>query len=198
MVTKLERKHLEEIVSIHSVSFKDFFLTSLGGHFLHLFYSEFLWHPSAIAYVFIENNLVKGFIVGSLNTSTFYKSILLRHCFYYALLTLPALIKKPKIFLRLIKALRYPQKYKNEKPSISVSILSIAVLPEEQGKGIGKKLINTFINACRNCNAKEISLSTDNKNNQLTKNFYESVGFNLNKTYVTSEKRSMNFYKKDL
>ncbi len=53
---------------------------------------------------------------------------------------------------------------------------SIAVLPEWQGKGVGKELLRFAINKCKKANCYKITLSANIKR-KAAHRFYESIGF---------------------
>ncbi len=73
-------------------------------------------------------------------------------------------------------------------------LMSIAVNPDEQGKGVGRQLISAFLQEARSCGASSVLLSTDAINNDAVNHFYLRAGFQILKVYVTPEKRQMNEY----
>lgn len=58
-----------------------------------------------------------------------------------------------------------------------VTLLNIAIAPDRQGKGLGRKLLDEFINFCQQKNADSIWLEVRQSNTRAV-NLYESVGFN--------------------
>lgn len=77
MIREARGLDIEQIVSIHVRTFEGFFLTFLGEKFLRLYYKGVIHHLEAIKFVYLEdNNEVKGFIVGAMNPSGFYKALL--------------------------------------------------------------------------------------------------------------------------
>ena len=73
-------------------------------------------------------------------------------------------------------------------------LMSIAVHPECQGQGIGKQLVNAFLEEAHQCGADYVNLTTDAENNDAVNIFYQSIGFNKYRTFTTPEKRIMNEY----
>ena len=76
--------------------------------------------------------------------------------------------------------------------------MSIAVLPEMKGKGIGKLLVQAFLKAATSRGIKQVDLTTDSENNHLINNFYRCLGFVFERTFITPEGRKMNEYVIDL
>jgi len=58
-----------------------------------------------------------------------------------------------------------------------VTLLNIAVAPDCQGKGLGRKLLDEFINFCQQKSADSIWLEVRQSNTRAV-NLYESAGFN--------------------
>ncbi|MBN2440806.1 MAG: GNAT family N-acetyltransferase [Spirochaetales bacterium] len=59
-------------------------------------------------------------------------------------------------------------------PNRKYEVTLFAVLPSMQGKGLGKELMNTFINKCIHDGVKRITLDTDEECNYQ---FYEHFGY---------------------
>mgnify|MGYP006162565829 FL=1 len=70
-------------------------------------------------------------------------------------------------------------------------MLSIGVLPEFKGLGVGKGLLIEFERAVLNAGAKRISLTTDIEKNQNVVNFYFSMKFKVYYEFITYPNRKM-------
>lgn len=192
MISFMTEVHLDEIVKIHMESFQGFFLTFLGERFLSLYYKRVIHSDKTIKLVYLENNEVKGFIIGIMNPSGFYSTLLRQDWFRFGFASVPAIFKKPKSFFRLMRALTKP--YTTPKNSNVAELSSIAVMPNAQDKGIGTQLIKTFIDNVKSHSVTAIYLTTDNSNNEAVNAFYQKIGFKLKRVFETPEKRVMNEY----
>ena len=76
--------------------------------------------------------------------------------------------------------------------------MSIAVLPNAQGKGAGKLLVSAFLEESKRRGLSQVNLTTDRNNNEAANHFYQKLGFSLSKSYTTPEGREMNEYAIDL
>ena len=76
--------------------------------------------------------------------------------------------------------------------------MSIAVAPEFQGHGIGKQLVETFCQELAARGEPAVCLTTDRDHNEATNQFYQRLGFELARTFITPEGRAMNEYVRNL
>jgi ribosomal protein S18 acetylase RimI-like enzyme len=74
------------------------------------------------------------------------------------------------------------------------TLMSIAVLPEAQGRGIGKDLTVAFLEEARRRGLAMVSLTTDRDGNEGVNRFYVNLGFQCTRSTVTPEGRTMNEY----
>lgn len=79
-IRKARREDLNTIVSIHLDCFESFFLTTLGGSFLNVFYKAFLKEPGVLL-VLLDNKEIKGFAAGSRKNRSFFKKLLVNNFF---------------------------------------------------------------------------------------------------------------------
>lgn len=132
---------------------------------------------SNYAIIITENNSIRGFLFGNSgserNLKSPYGGVSGSFRFFINLLFLRkvSLLKKLKIlyhgFLHEVRRSRIEPSRKNE-------LILFAVDPASQGKGYGKKLINSFIEYCKDNNASRIILETDEECNY---GFYKHLGF---------------------
>jgi ribosomal protein S18 acetylase RimI-like enzyme len=181
------------VVQIHCDGFPGFFLTFLGPAFLRLFYDQLLQDPTGIALVAtVDSDDIVGFVAGSTDQHTFYRRLAREKKWAFATAALGALGRRPAIAGRLLRALRRPRD--SQDASAGACLMSLAVRPSIQTRGIGRKLVEAFCRtvAARGINA--ICLTTDRDNNDQVNRFYLGQGFRVNRTYVTKENRRMNEY----
>lgn len=192
LIRPMQLQDVQDVVSIHLDSFENFFLSSLGAVFLRLLYSAILKDESGISIVCETEGEISGFAVGTDRPTGFYKRLISKQMILFGLAALPAAIKNPGIIPRLIRSLQVPQQY--QKPDKQANLMSLAVSPTAQKKGIGGALIQEFANQCSQRQVDVINLTTDAKNNDKVNNFYQNFGFVLSHEFTTAEGREMNEY----
>ena len=74
------------------------------------------------------------------------------------------------------------------------TLMSIAVLPGKQNKGIGHLLTKAFLEEAKERGLRQVDLTTDKLNNGSVNAFYLREGFYLSRSFVTPEGREMNEY----
>lgn len=193
MIRSMEAKDIEQVVAVHLDSFPEFFLSFLGPRFLNIFYSGICSAPEGIGFVYINSSgIPAGFIAGTSNPRGFYSSLLKKDWLKFSFASLNAIRRKPSIIKRIARAFFHPSE--NPVGDDVAGLLSIGVLPEHQGSGIGKILVNTFLEETVKSGCKKVFLTTDRDNNDATNVFYQNLGFSIMRQYVTPEGRNMNEY----
>lgn len=193
MIRRMEPVDVPAVVAVHLQSFPGFFLSFLGARFLSLYYSGICTAPEGIALVYLNGKgAPAGFVAGTANPRGFYGRLLKRDGMKFALASLGALFRRPTVLFRLLRALTHPSD--NPVGEDVAGLYSIGVLPELQGTGAGKKLVQAFLDqaAARGC--RRVFLTTDRDNNEPVNGFYHSLGFSIEQQYVTPERRRMNQY----
>jgi GNAT superfamily N-acetyltransferase len=192
----LAHRHIPEVVRMHLSAFPGFFLTFLGPRFLAEFYRAFLSEPTAIAMVAESDaGCVCGVVVGTLAPAGFFKRLLLRRWWTFARASAGALLRRPAIAPRLIRALGY----RGEAPTNARRALlsSIAVDPSSQGAGTGRRLVECWLTEAKRRGAIGCYLTTDAQANDAVNSFYCRLGWKLESTYATPQGRIMNCYNYD-
>ena len=188
-----DKSVVKEIVNIHMDTFTGFFLTFMGRGFLQQMYSSYITHFESGIYIASLNGKTIGFLAYSKNMSNLYKFMIKKKLIPFAWYSLGAFIRKPKAFMRIIRAFLKPGESKREEKYIELS--SIGVLPTEKSKGVGSLLISKLKEDV-DFNAFEyIALETDAENNEAANKFYLKNGFTLAREYQTREGRKMNEYR---
>lgn len=193
MISKLTKQHVGQVVTVHVASFPGFFLSFLGPQFLSIFYSAVSSAPEGIAFVYLnEAGIPSGFVAGTSNPRGFYSRLLMRHWFRFAMAAIPSVLRKPSIVSRVARAVFHPSD--NPVGDDVAGLFSIGVLPELQGTGAGKKLMQAFLEEAKYRSCKRVVLTTDQDNNDAVNAFYVRHGFSVERRFVTPEGRKMNEY----
>jgi ribosomal protein S18 acetylase RimI-like enzyme len=189
--------HVEAVVRVHMASFPGFFLTSLGPQFLRVLYSEILRSPNCEAFVGRHvHGTVCGFVVGVTNQTVLYARLARKKWWAFALCVVRPAVRRPGIMLRLLRAFRRPAW--SRAAAAEALLMSIGVAPDWAGHGVGRQLVEVFLDAMRRRGVPAVSLITDRDGNDRINRFYQSLGFRVARTHVSPEGRWMNEYLKDL
>ena len=184
------------LVSVHLLSFPNFFLSFLGPSFLRLLYESILRDPQGVLIVACEGDRIVGFAAGTSRQRGFYRRLLLRRKWGFVLTSLKALLRRPVIAPRLWRAVHLPRTV--ERASSDACLMSLAVNPEISGKGLGQTLVLAFCKELIDMSAGDVCLTTDRDGNERVNLFYQKMGFTLVRTFTTPEGRGINEYFKSL
>lgn len=192
-LSNYDKKIVNEVVEIHLKTFKGFFLTFMGRGFLRQMYASYLRHNDSNLIIAKEDGVVVGFLSYSSNMSGLYKYMIKHRLIPFAWYSIGAFFRKPKSFMRLVRAFLKPSESKRDEEYVEVS--SIGVSPECKSKGIGSKLLSSLKSSVDFNKFKYIALETDALNNESVNRFYVKNGFELVREYDTREGRKMNEYR---
>ena len=188
-----EKEVISEIAQMHTETFEGFFLTFMGKGFLRCMYSCFCTYKESGVLAAFDGAKPVGFLAYSGDYSGLFKFMIKRRLPVFAWYSLGAFLRKPKVFIRLVRAFLKPSDVK--RPEKYVELASIGVKKSEKSKGIGSALIDSFKKQVDFTKYDYISLETDAENNDPANCFYKKNGFFLEKTYETREGRKMNEYR---
>jgi len=183
---------LEAVVEIHLKGFPGFFLTFLGHDFLGLLYKGIQSDPEGVVLVACSGGEIEGFVAGVAHQSGFYQRLIKKQKWAFAASALAALLGRPAIAPRVLRALQRPRDA--QQASAEACLMSIAVRPESQAKGIGKRLVEAFCQELAKRGVPAVCLTSDRDNNDRVNHFYQKLGFRLSQSYITPEGRAMNEY----
>ena len=181
-----------QIAEIHLNSFKGFFLTTLGFSFLKAYYKTCAKSEDAISICAIDNDTEKllGFSVGCYHSSGFNKKLILSNLRIYSYQAIILLLTKPIALVRLFKNLGKGKDIKNDDGNYA-ELLSIGVLPDKNGLGIGKQLLMQFESEVKKKGLHKITLTTDAEANENVLQFYKKSGYKVFYDFTTYPNRKM-------
>jgi ribosomal protein S18 acetylase RimI-like enzyme len=192
-VRSMQPVDVRQVVRVHMRAFPGFFLSFLGERFLRELYDAIIGDPTGLAFVYSDNEGVRGFVAGTTQPSGFYKRLIRQRVWRFGAASILPMIKKPAILPRLLRAFSMPA-YADTGEGCA-KLMSIAIIPEAQGKRIGKNLLYAFLEEARRRGMKQVDLETDRLDNDATNQFYLRNGFSLYRSYTTPEGREMNEYR---
>lgn len=189
---------VEGIVELHFAAFSGFFLTSLGKPFLIHLYSSFVSDEKGLCWVAEDNERIIGFVAGTPAPDEFFRTIKRTKLWKFAISALPGLLKNPGF---VVKKCFSALAYKGE-PIAGLSdaalLSSLAVDPIGLGKGIGRKLVETFCLEVSKEGVFSVYLTTDAEENDSVNRFYEKCGFFLEGSFLRTGNRTMNRWVKTM
>jgi ribosomal protein S18 acetylase RimI-like enzyme len=194
-VRSMQPVDVRQVVRVHMQAFPGFFLSFLGERFLRELYDAIIGDPTGLAFVYDDSG-VQGFVAGTTQPSGFYKRLIRDRLWQFGFASILPLIKNPMILPRLLRAFAMPTLAGTGEGC--AKLLSIAIVPEAQGKHIGKNLLFAFLAEAQCRGMQQVDLETDRLNNDATNHFYLHNGFFLYRSYTTPEGREMNEYRINL
>lgn len=153
------------------------------------------------AYVAIQeesgSTKVVGFVAGALNSALYFRNLARRNLFQICFILMVRCLLHPSIIPRVVKTSLYRMS-KSQETREGAELISIAVDPSWQGKGIGERLQAAFLAEMKRRGAKSVSLTTDRDDNEAVNAFYRRTCWSMKYEFVTPAGRAMNLYYKEL
>lgn len=193
-ISENEKEIVKSIVSIHLDTFKGFFLTFMGRGFLKQMYMSYTKHSlSDVLVAMDDDGTILGFLAYSSDLSGLYKYMIKHRLVQFAWYSLGAFFRKPKVFMRLIRAFLKPGESKRNENYIELA--SIGVSPMSKSKGVGTLLIEALKHEVDFSKFDYITLETDALDNDAANHFYVKNGFEIVRQFETHEGRKMFEYR---
>ena len=194
-IVPMTRSHAAGAAKMHLLAFREFFLSSLGLGFLRVFYREAADHAGTIGYVALgEGGRVIGACFGLVDAGGFFRELFRRRWWLFAFNAIPALLRRPSILRRLLRARRH----EGDPPPLDIhplgTLLSIAVEPGCQRAGLGKALLHAVCREYARRGIHAAFLTTDAEGNDQVRRFYRNLGWKFIGYFTTPEGRRMCWY----
>jgi len=185
IVRRMRRDDLDAVVAIHLAAFPNFFLTFLGARFLSVFYDAVM--HDGIALVATENDRVAGFVAGMLESKSFYRRLWRKRFLHVAIAILPTVLRHPSTLLRVARR----GVGRAFQPASGAELMSLAVHPRDQHRGVGRALVEAFIASVHDTGKESLWLITDAADNDAVQKFYETLGFTRRRSFTNAEGRAL-------
>ena len=193
MVRQARTDDLAGIVSIHQKAFSHFFLTRLGTEFLRFYYELVLNYHAGIVLVSEGRDSLEGFVCGFVDPAEFYR-LMWRNKWPFVLPALSALVRHPSLAAKILYGIQRIQTSASQVSACSCELSSIAVAPEAGGNGLGKTLVQAFLEQSWSMNAQCVYLTTDTEDNDRANALYREIGFQQARCFLQRKGRWMNEY----
>jgi ribosomal protein S18 acetylase RimI-like enzyme len=185
-VIKAREIHIPGMAHCHIKSFPGRFMTEMGYHWLFALYRFFIKHRRGICRVAVDaNGKVIGLTVGGdpCIREEFLGSALFRysHLIFWKFLTkrMVRRVLLQELVRKLQRKRAAPHSGKTTDSSTGIrsgNLLSICILPDYEGTGVGGKLIESFQLACKAEGYERLTLSVLKQNSHALA-FYEKHGW---------------------
>lgn len=173
---KIEKRDAVDVATLHISGINRGFISSLGPEFVSGLYEILAEDNESIVLAAREDGKVIGFIAFSKNIKKLYRMAMLKYGVRIAWLLGRKLLSWSRI-KKLIGTLFYPFK-KNKLNLPETELLSMAVAPEAQGKGIGSMLVREGLAECKRRGVSKIKVLVA-ADNLAANMLYQKCGFNL-------------------
>ncbi|MCP4607223.1 MAG: GNAT family N-acetyltransferase [Planctomycetes bacterium] len=174
----LQVEYARQVAALHIQCISTGFISSMGIDFVTCLYEAIVQSHSSFGIVAVRNEKVLGFAAFTTNINTLFKSIIWRKGLRFALI-LAGQICSLKRIKKIFETLFYPTRIKN-KDLPSAELLSIAIAPEEQRKGLAGQLIEKGFRHYRKTGVDKVKvlIGADNKagNELYLKTGFEPAG----------------------
>lgn len=188
-----ETKTVDKIVGIHLDTFEGFFLTFMGRGFLTQMYRSYTEEKNSGLIVAFDDAEPVGFLAYSGDLSGLYKYMIKKRFVQFAWYAFGAFLRKPKVFMRLIRAFLKPSESKREVDYVELA--SIGVKPDCKASGVGSKMVDRLKETVDFNKYRYITLETDAVDNEIANKFYVKNGFAIEREFETREGRRMYEYR---
>ncbi|MGH3119366.1 MAG: GNAT family N-acetyltransferase [Gaiellales bacterium] len=194
-VRSMHSEDVSAVVAVHLRAFPGFFLSFLGPRFLSVLYRAAV-ELDEITLVAVSDGKVAGLVMGSAEPGEFFGKLRRARALQFAYAALPSVLRRPGATLRVARALRKPKEA--GKAAGTATLLSIAVDPALQTRGLGRLLVRAFVQRAAARGAVRVDLTTDKCDNDPVNTFYRGMGFRVAREIQTPEGRVLNEYELDV
>lgn len=195
IIRRIEKKDLPEVTRVHIAAFPNFFMTLMGPTFLKEYYYSVNKMPDGIVLgCFDEDSSgsrLLGFCAEAVVSAGFNKRMLCKRFIPFSIQSLRLLFINPGALLHFANNLTKGPDSKVSDPALYGELLSIAVDPTVQGKGVGKALINAVEQLLLKQGQQENSLTTDAVDNNKTISFYRKNNYEVFYQFTAYPNRRM-------
>ena len=183
-------KDIVRVVEIHCSAFDNFFLTSLGPDFLHLYYRAYLQCPEALLLCAEEKGEVLGFSAATTNAVGFNTRLIKTNLIGFMRVGVKLVFTRPMALLRLLRNLTKQDDNKQDDGSYA-ELYSIGVHQQAQRMGLGRALLIETESRFAQESVQRLSLTTDAEDNDATQAFYQAMGYSLMYAFTAYPNRKM-------
>ena len=179
-LAKLQDDQLKQLAQLHH-SVMHTLLMDLGLPVVLRYYQIARSDNSVVGICLLDSSKkIIGWSMGSPHPDRI-NSALRSPLLWFALQMLRVLFTRPLIFFQLISSV-LSSSAETEMKSDAIELTYIGVAGDQRGKGVGKVLLNAFIEMSREVGYRSVALSVE-KDNEPAIALYQKAGFRIIKTF---------------
>ena len=172
-----------QVVDLHLGTFQETFISSLGRRFLERAIYPTMLHPAStgFGYVQVRNGKVVGFIVGMLDISAWYRTLVRTHWRECLLATARKCFQGWSDLLHLVRTVWHL--LAGPFTEAGGKLYFLAIDESYKGRGLAVKLIQAFLDYCRSRGVSRCSVNTS-KANMAAHRLYTHAGFQVEREFT--------------
>jgi ribosomal protein S18 acetylase RimI-like enzyme len=183
-IREMRQQDVGAVAQLHYSCLPDGFFAALGPRFLRRYHATFL-SKSGVAFVAVNDGAIIGMAVGTSNDGEHYRETVRTQGKKLALVAGVSLVTRPKLLAKFLKTRvrRYVRGFRKlsgsgaKKPqAVTGSLVHIAVSPVARGTGVGKALVEKYVNVVSDRGIARPRVVTK-ADNTIALKFYESLGW---------------------
>lgn len=175
MIVRLGREHVAAVARLHRASLTGL-LSDLGLTAIEAFYAGCARTSLALGLVYLEEDVVKGFVLGSVNPQRLRQEAMRKNWVGTLGGVILGILRRPSTLPSLLRSVGGSQA--SEYDRNAAELIYIAVSAESRESGIGAQLLKAFTEQMSAMGVAEYELSVDDGNRGAAA-FYERRGFVL-------------------
>lgn len=173
-IEPMQRTHAARVAHLHCLALAGDFLPGLGPDFLTVFYQAALDLQVGLGFVAIEDGGPVGFVLGSADTSSLFKRVVMSRAAALSWRAIPAVLRKPALITNVLETFLYPSK-EGQSPQ-KAELVVIGLETAYRGRGLGRELVGALNDAFRAQGIRSYKV-TVLQSRQGANNFYRALGF---------------------
>ena len=180
---------IEDIVEIHLSTLSNDLLPQLGSKYLFYFYKYLLSSDQEFIFINKINNKVIGICIVSIEPKTLLNRVLKNTFFFFFYSIFTRILYNKLLQTYILNMINSKNSFNHKKPEI----VYILTKPEEQGKGIGKKLLHDAEKYLASLGFTELFVKTSDLDGNKAIDFYKKNHFVLERHFMYAKKKYIYF-----
>ena len=173
MIAPLGLEHVDQVARLHCAALTGL-LSELGEPAARAFYSGCVGTGAAAGFVDLEQDRVRGFVLGAVHPVNVRRAVFLNGPAGTITAVLRGVLRHPAALKWLFKSFKGPDEGRYESGEPELTYLAVSSACRESG--IGGSLVDSFTRAMRESGVTAYELSVDDENERAAA-FYERRGF---------------------